>query len=132
MNKDGWKHNRAGKMSPKNLMVTTIGDEIRLATNFRSKVIGIALKDRGAILPAGHSANGAYWYDDKTGGWISSSYYMSDLPDWVKDLNAKKLADPYYAQDWNTLYPMETYAQSTPDDVPYEIKPFGQRPFPIY
>src|SRR4029077_5504980 len=85
----------AGKMSPKNLMVTTIGDEIRLATNFRSKVIGIALKDRGAILPAGHSANGAYWYDDKTGDWISSSYYGNDLPAWVKDLNAKKLPDTY-------------------------------------
>ena len=115
----------AGKMSPKNLMVTTIGDEIRLATNFRSKVIGIALKDRGAILPAGHSANGAYWYDDKTGDWISSSYYGTDLPAWVKDLNAKKLTDTYFAQDWNTLYPLDTYTQSTPDDEPFEYKPFG-------
>jgi predicted AlkP superfamily pyrophosphatase or phosphodiesterase len=115
----------AGKMSPKNLMVTTIGDEIRLATNFRSKVIGIALKDRGAILPAGHSANGAYWYDDKTGDWISSSYYGTDLPVWVKDLNAKKLTDTYFAKDWNTLYPLETYTQSTPDDEPFEFKPFG-------
>lgn len=57
----------AGKMSPRNLLVTTIGDELRLATNFHNKVIGVALKDRGAILPAGHSANAAFWYDDKTG-----------------------------------------------------------------
>lgn len=115
----------AGKMSPHNLLVTTIGDELHLATNFHSKVIGIGLKDRAAILPAGHSANGAYWYDDKTGDWITSSYYMSDLPKWVKDLNAKKLVDNYYAQDWNTLYPLNTYVQSTPDEEPYEYRPFG-------
>jgi predicted AlkP superfamily pyrophosphatase or phosphodiesterase len=115
----------AGKMSPHNLLVTTIGDELHLATNFHSKVIGIALKDRAAILPAGHSANGAYWYDDKTGDWITSSYYMSDLPKWVKDLNAKKLVDGYFAQDWNTLYPLNTYTQSAPDEEPYEYRPFG-------
>ena len=67
-------------MSPHNLLVTTIGDELRLATNFTSKVIGIAIKDRGAILPAGHSANGAYWYDNKTGDWITSSYYIRNFP----------------------------------------------------
>ena len=116
----------AGKMSPKNLLVTTIGDEMRLATNFRSKVIGIALKDRGAILPAGHSANGAYWYDDKTGDWISSSYYMSDLPGWLKDLNAKKTTDQYYAKDWNTLFPIDTYVQSAPSGEAYEFRPLGK------
>jgi len=115
----------AGRMSPHNLRVTTIGDELNLATNFHSKVIGIALKDRAAILPAGHSANGAYWYDDKTGDWITSSYYMSNLPKWVKDLNAKKLVDTYYTQDWNTLYPLNTYTQSAPDEEPYEYRPFG-------
>jgi hypothetical protein len=115
----------AGQMSPHNLKVTTIGDELRLATNFRSKVIGIALKDRAAILPAGHSANGAYWYDDKTGDWITSSYYMSELPKWLKDLNSKKLVDQYFSQDWNTLYPLSTYVQSAPDEEPYEYRPFG-------
>lgn len=114
-----------GKMSPHNMIVTTIGDELRLATNFRSKVIGIALKDRSAIFPAGHSANGAYWYDDSTGNWITSSYYMNDLPNWVKDINAKKLVDTYYEQNWNTLYPIEKYVQSAADQQPYEYKPFG-------
>ena len=114
-----------GKMSPHNLLVTTIGDELHLATNFHSKVIGIALKDRAAILPAGHSANGAYWYDHKTGDWITSSYYMKELPQWVKDLNAKKLVDGYFAQDWNTLYPLNTYTQSAPDEEIYEFRPFG-------
>lgn len=116
----------AGQMSPHNLMVTTVGDELRLATNFHSKVIGIALKDRAAILPAGHSANAAYWYDETTGDWISSSYYLNDLPKWVNDLNEKKLPDQYYDQDWNTLYPVDTYTQSTPDVEPYEYRPFGK------
>ncbi len=120
----------AGQMSPQNLLVTTIGDELKLATNFRSKVIGIALKDRAAILPAGHSANGAYWYDDKTGDWITSSYYMNDLPKWLKDLNAKKMVDQYFSQDWNTLYPLNTYVQSAPDEEPYEYSPFGSKSFP--
>ncbi len=117
---------KAGQMSPHNLLVTTIGDELRLATNFHSKVIGIALKDRAAILPAGHSANAAYWFDDTTGNWISSSYYITELPKWLQDLNQKKLVDQYYALDWNTLYPIDTYTQSTPDVEPYEHRPFGR------
>lgn len=110
----------AGKMSPENMMATTITDQLRLSTNFRSKVIGIALKDRGAILPAGHAANAAYWFDNTTGGWISSSYYMNDLPEWVQQLNARKLPDAYMAKNWDLLYPADTYLQSTGDDNFYE------------
>ncbi len=123
----------AGKMSPRNLWVTTVTDELRLATNFRSKTIGIALKDRASILPAGHTANAAYWFDDKVGKWISSTYYMQQLPAWVDDFNKKDLAAQYLKQDWNTLYPMEAYVQSTADDTHYE-KPFekgGKPTFPI-
>ncbi len=72
----------SGRMSPNNMLVTTVTDELRLATNFKSKVIGVAIKDRGSILPAGHAANGAYWYDDRSGKWVTSSYYMSALPGW--------------------------------------------------
>ena len=78
---------KAGCMSPKNMLGTTIGDMLRCATDFRSKVIGIALKDRASILPAGHSANAAYWYDKSVAGFITSSYYMDALPDWVKKFN---------------------------------------------
>lgn len=114
-----------GLQSPRNLLVTTICDELRLATNFQSKVIGIAIKDRGAIVTAGHSANAAYWFDSQDGNWITSSYYMTDLPPWVKELNAKKLVDKYYEQGWTTLYPVNTYSQSTTDDKPYEAKGLG-------
>jgi predicted AlkP superfamily pyrophosphatase or phosphodiesterase len=122
----------AGMMSPRNMEVTTVCDELRMATNFRSKVIGIAIKDRGGILPAGHSANAAYWYDAKTGNWITSSYYMNTLPAWVQKFNEQKLVDQYYAKGWNTLYPINTYVQSTTDEKPYEGKPFGadQKGFP--
>jgi predicted AlkP superfamily pyrophosphatase or phosphodiesterase len=107
---------KAGQMSPRNLLVTTVTDELRLATNFRSKVIGIALKDRGGILPAGHAANAAYWFDDASGNWITSTYYMNDLPAWVKTFNSQKLPEKYLKQDWNPLYPVNTYLQSSPDN----------------
>jgi len=112
----------AGQMSPRNLLVTTVTDELRLANNFRSKVIGIALKDRGGILPAGHTANAAYWFDDKSGNWITSTYYMKELPQWAKDFNDQKLPETYLKLDWTSLYPVETYLQSTPDDSKYEGK----------
>ncbi|TMO91596.1 alkaline phosphatase family protein, partial [Pseudoalteromonas sp. S3260] len=69
----------------RNMLTTTITDELRLASNFKSKVIGIAIKDRGAIIPAGHSANGAYWFDAKSGYFITSTYYRNELPGWVND-----------------------------------------------
>lgn len=116
----------AGKMSPKNLLVTTITDELRLATNFKSKVIGISLKDRGSIMPAGHSANAAYWYDGQTGDWITSTHYMAELPAWLADYNKLKLADKFYDKNWNTLYPVNTYTQSTPDNRVYEGKAKGE------
>lgn len=116
----------AGKMSPKNLMASTITDELRLSSNFKSKTIGIALKDRGAILPAGHSASAAYWFDNASGGWISSTHYMKALPEWVSRFNARKLPDQYLKQNWKTLYPINTYALSTADSKPYEGELAGE------
>ncbi len=113
-------NSNAGDMSPSGIWTTTVTDELRMATNFRSKVVGIALKDRGAILPAGHSANGAYWFDNANGAFITSSYYMKDLPEWVKQFNNRKLPDQYLQQNWNTLYPIDTYIESTADNKSYE------------
>ena len=110
----------AGKMSPRKLLTTTITDELRLSNNFKSKVIGISLKDRASILPAGHSANAAYWFDTKTGDWITSSYYMAQLPDWMNKFNQKRLPDNYMSKDWNTLLPQSKYELSTEDNKVYE------------
>lgn len=80
---------KAGCMSPRNMLTTTIGDELKIATAFNAKVIGVSLKDRAAILPAGHSADAAYWIDNATGNFITSTYYMKELPGWVKAFNKK-------------------------------------------
>lgn len=110
----------AGKQSPRNLFCTTITDQLQLSNLGESKVIGIALKDRGAILPAGNMADAAYWYDDACKCWISSTHYMKELPAWVNAFNDKKYPDQYIKQGWNTLYPIETYKRSLKDDNPYE------------
>lgn len=111
---------KAGMMSPRNMWTTTIGDELRLATNGRAKVVGVALKDRASILPAGHTPNGAYWFDDETGRFITSTYYTDKLPKWVEDFNRKGLPKKYLSEAWNTLYPADSYTQSTADATNYE------------
>ena len=84
-----------GEESPRNLLSTTIGDQLRLHTDFNSRVIGVSYKDRAAILPAGRSANAAYWLDTKAKNvcFITSTYYMDDLPKWVKDFNKQMAKD---------------------------------------
>lgn len=109
-----------GQMSPRNLQSTTITDEIKLTSNFRSKVIGVSIKDRGAVLPAGHTPDGAYWYDGKNGQFVSSSFYFETLPKWVTKFNNKKLVDKYLNQTWETTYPISEYVESTPDNTLYE------------
>jgi len=122
----GSSTSEVGQMSPANLFVTTITDELRLANNFRSKVIGISIKDRGAILPAGHSANAAYWYDSKTGNFVTSTYYMKELPNWMKSFNNKKTVDSLYGKNWNLTLPKEVYAKyCDTNENAYESKPFG-------
>lgn len=110
-----------GKISPRNMLTTTITDELRFGTGKRSKVVGIAIKDRGASLPAGHTGD-AYWYDDVNGDFMTSTYYYDTLtlPKWVSEFNAKKLPDTYLKQTWNPLFPIESYKNSLPDDNPYE------------
>ncbi|WAC10062.1 alkaline phosphatase PafA [Dyadobacter pollutisoli] len=118
-----------GKMSPRNMLTSTVTDQLRIATNFRSKTIGIAIKDRGSILPAGHAANAAYWFDSKTGNWVTSTYYMDDLPQWAKDYNAKKMPSEYLKKGWDLLLTADNYTQSSPDDVAWEGKlPGAKKP----
>ncbi|SDM62280.1 Type I phosphodiesterase / nucleotide pyrophosphatase [Catalinimonas alkaloidigena] len=110
-----------GQVSPANLLATTITDELRLATNYRGKVVGVSLKNRGAVLPAGHAPNGAYWYDGTTGNFITSTYYTPKLPAWVDAFNQRKLADQYMNQTWGLLAAQEHYLAGNDDDAPYEM-----------
>ncbi len=116
-----------GAMSPANMLTTTITDQLKLATNQVSKTVGIAIKDRGAILPAGHTADAAYWYDSKTGNWITSSHYTQALPAWVTTFNNRKMVDSLYALNWNTINPILTYTNSNGDEHAYEGKLLGEK-----
>ncbi|MEW6146149.1 MAG: alkaline phosphatase PafA [Thermodesulfobacteriota bacterium] len=131
----GDEDEKAGQLSPRKMLSSTVTDELRLATGMKSKVIGIGLKDRAAIMPAGHLGNAAYWLDDESGGWVTSTYYYRDekmsrgakpeLPGWVADFNEKYPAGKYADMPgrdgvWNTLYDISTYTESLPDDNAYE------------
>ncbi|HET8886473.1 MAG TPA: alkaline phosphatase PafA [Salinimicrobium sp.] len=110
----------AGKMSPHRMLTTSIADENRLHTQMRGKTIGVALKDRGAILPAGHTANAAYWFHGKDEGkFISSTHYLQNLPNWVKQFNKSGIAKSYL-KEWNTLYDIASYVESGEDKNLYE------------
>ena len=127
---------RAGQHSPRVLLSSTITDELRLFTNFRSKVVGICIKDRGSILPAGHIPDGAYWFDDKTGNWITSTYYTDTMgmPDWVQAFNSRRLPDLYLSKPWTKARP-DKYVESfdnwdkyddgmymrIPENFPYDL-----------
>jgi len=106
--------------SPKNVMATTITDELKLFTNGRSKVIGLSIKDRASIFPAGHMADAAYWYNSNNGNFITSSYYKNDLPKWLKEFNNQKRADSLLNLVWKPLLPINKYKNSGEDNASFE------------
>ena len=116
----------SGEESPRRLLSTTITDQLKLATNGKSKVIAISIKDRASILPGGHYPNAAYWYDPDNGSFISSTYYMKALPGWVKAFNGKRLVDKYMSSGWYLSYPLEKYETNLPDEQPFERDLFSE------
>lgn len=108
------------KMSPKNMVSTTITDMLQMSNQSASKVIGIALKDRGAILPAGHMGDAAYWYDGASNAWVTSTYYMSAVPNWVNQFNQEERAQKMMNRNWELMLPASVYTASTADSVPWE------------
>jgi predicted AlkP superfamily pyrophosphatase or phosphodiesterase len=89
--------------SPRRLLVSTLGDELKIASRGKCRVIGVSLKDRAAILPSGHICDGAYWFDSETGNFVSSTFYFADLPQWVKDFNRSRFPDRYLNAEWKPL-----------------------------
>ena len=114
-------------MSPKNLFSTTITDELELSTNFRSKVIGVAIKDRGSILPAGHAGDAAYWYESGSGKFVTSTWYMKELAPWADAFNQKNWADNLYKRNWELSFPFDSYVQSNTSDPAYSKSPFPRK-----
>ncbi|MFN0031819.1 MAG: alkaline phosphatase PafA [Flavobacteriales bacterium] len=122
----------AGKMSPQYLLSTTIGDELKIFSNNRSKVIGIAMKDRGAILTAGRTADAAYWFEGGSEGlWTTSTWYMNNLPQWVKDFNASGKAEGYMNMTWNMEMDENKYDESHADNNVFE-SPFKGTLRPVF
>ena len=109
--------------APTNLLSSTIGDELVISNNSQSKVFSVSIKDRGAILPAGHTGK-AFWYSSETGSFVTSTYYYKDYPAWVKKWTGKKLADNYKNKSWELLHGAETYVFGKDDDRPFEIDIF--------
>ena len=110
-----------GKMSPKNLLADTFADALKLSNQFQSKVFSVSIKDRGAILPAGKTADAAYWFvGDEEGRFVSSTYYIKELPTWVEKFNQQKIP-VYLDSTWQTLFPVGQYTQSRMDDYLHEI-----------
>lgn len=115
-------HESKGKVSPRNHRTTTVTDELRLFYNLRSKVVGVSIKDRGACLPAGHNPTGAYWYDTKTGSMMTSTYYLNELPNWVKSFNKVEKWKDYLARTWDYFKDEETYTESMADQNEFEAE----------
>ncbi len=124
-------NSRDGKKSPLHQLSSTIGDELKMSSNGKSKVFGIALKDRSAVLPAGHAADAAFWFDDSTGNFVSSTWYVKQLPEWLNTFNALNLPSNYLDKGWNTLYPISTYTNSISDDNKFE-KASNKKENPIF
>jgi len=101
-----------GRHSPRVLLSSTITDELKLSSSFRSKVAAVCLKDRGSILPAGHIPDACYWFSDKEGSWVTSTYYTDTLPGWVQAFNDRKLAAAYLSKPWLPLRPASAYEES--------------------
>lgn len=120
-----------GDVSPWRMLSTTITDELKLFTQKRAKVVGVSFKDRGAVLPAGHMPDGAYWYDGKSGKFVTSTYYKTKLPDWVEKFNQQDLAGKYLSQEWSTILPINQYVESGPDNTRYENK-LGAKSQPVF
>ncbi len=110
----------SGLHSPVNLLVSTFSDELQMSTNKKSKAFGVGLRESSAIFSAGHAANAAYWFDNTTGTWMSSTYYINSLPTWVNDFNAMKFSDSYLNSTWSLLRPAKYYADCLPDSNSFE------------
>lgn len=119
-----------GMHSAANLLASTFSDELKLSGSRESKTFGVGFREYTAILGAGHTADGAFWFDDRTGTWMSSTYYMKELPSWVNDFNALRLSDKYLSNSWDKIMAESYYASALPDSSAHEAGLAGRIVFP--
>lgn len=125
-------NNNTGKMSPKNLIASTITDELKLLNKDKSKVISMSIKDRSAILPGGHTADAAYWLDEQSGNFITSDFYMNQLPQWLVNFNNQQLPLQYLQKNWEPILSKDKYISTLADSNQYEksLLPNSPQKFP--
>lgn len=115
-------NNQRAQRSPYQLLASTLADELELRTDRKAHTVGVALKDRSAIMPMGRTGDAAYWYvGGEEGRFVTSSWYRKDLPTWLQEFNAQGLAAKYLEQTWDLLLPRGRYHSPLPDDNPYEL-----------
>ena len=117
-------------VSPSQLLSRTLTDELRINSQFKSRVIGVSIDPKAAVITSGHTANAAYWFDPAFGTWTSSTYYMDSLPDWVEEFNNRNYKDIYREKTWEPLLPMDQYTESMLDNNEFEKGLNGQITFP--
>lgn len=110
----------SGLHSPVNLQASTFSDELKIATNSGARIFSVGLKENSAIFTAGHAADGAYWYDNSKGNWISSTWYVDSLPSWVNDFNAMRYSETLLNNVWNLSRPIQDYSDCQPDTSKFE------------
>jgi predicted AlkP superfamily pyrophosphatase or phosphodiesterase len=120
----------SGLHSPVNLYASTFADELKIATGKKAKVYSAGIKEYTAILSGGHAADGVFWYDNSSGTWMSSTYYIDSLPSWVNDFNAMKYSEMYLNTTWNLLRPLSDYSVCLPDSNKFETGFNGKNYFP--
>jgi predicted AlkP superfamily pyrophosphatase or phosphodiesterase len=116
---------KGASASPRYLLGTTIGDQMRLASNFQSKVIAASLKDRAAVLPGGQRPNGAFWFNEANGEFVSSDYYFKELPAWVKKFDSADRPDKYFGKKWDRVLQPDAYKRAQAENLPLQRSPLG-------
>jgi predicted AlkP superfamily pyrophosphatase or phosphodiesterase len=116
---------KAGSFSPRYLVGTTFGDQIRLSNNFQSKVVAVSFKDRSAILPGGQRPNGAFWFDETNGEFISSDYYFKQLPGWVSKFDSDARPDKYFGARWERVLEVDSYKRAQAENLPLQKSALG-------
>lgn len=121
----GGPSGKPGAASPRTLIGTTIGDQMRLSNNFQSRVFTASLKDRAAVLPGGQRPNGAYWFSEADGAFVSSDYYSKELPDWVKKFDSTVRPDKYFGMKWDRVLPADAYRRSQSENLALQRSSLG-------
>ncbi len=120
----------SGLHSPVNLQSSTFSDELKMSTNKKARIFSVGMKESPVIFSAGHAADGAYWYDNTSGTWMSSTYFIDSLPGWIADFNAMKYPEAYLTYPWTPIRPLADYSDCLPDSNKYESGFNGINYFP--